>query len=171
MTIAERIELTAEQMHIRACDDVNRWRGHCIELFARIEREAGEALAAMAQADDGKRAKVPHMFGDRMKALSAAFAQGGTCPRPKIAKALADAADLLEQRNRLVHARSRILLDRDGNWVWQYFFRPSGKPEESGCVDAKEAGEVERALQRASQSVCAQLGALTAKLSHRPASN
>lgn len=104
------------------------------------------------------------MFGDKLKKLAAALEPSGSNPHPKVAKAIYEAKDLFEQRNRMVHATGRILIDRKGEWVWQYRFQPSGKAETTGCVDEKVAKTFEEQLTRRTQSICSQLDAITAKL-------
>lgn len=152
------IELTVKQAHHGAWNEVNRWRGHCIERFARIEQSAGRALGAMGGS------KVPHTFGDKIKALASAMGPDSPRAHSRIAKTLADAVDVFEQRNRLVHSTGRVLLDSHGHWVWQYQFQPSGKPEVTGFFNEKEALEMEQRLHRMSQSLCALLEGLTVKI-------
>ena len=47
MTIHDPIVSDLANDHRRAIDEVNSWRGHCIDCFARIELAVVEALDAL----------------------------------------------------------------------------------------------------------------------------
>ena len=165
MTVHIPIERALSDAHGTAIDAVNRWRGHCVERYARLEYEVTIALTTMAAMPDSK-VSVPHNFGDKMKRLRAAIGTAGPCAHSKLAKALDGFAEHLNRRNLLVHASGKVWIDGKGEWLWRYQFLPSGKAKalEIGCFEEKEARAIEDALARESQSLVDQLRALRLKL-------
>ena len=163
MTIEPPPLLSLARAHDRARDDVNRWRGHCVDLFSRIERAMADVLARMALAGGGG-IKGPQTFGARVAALAAKVAREGDFPNPALVKSIDAARPLLDQRNRIIHATGTISVERNGEWLWNYRFRPSGKAEDSGFYECQEAKAFERDLQRTTQSLCAKLDNLAKKL-------
>jgi hypothetical protein len=163
MSVELSIELSTAQAHEAAIDDVNRWRGHCMECFARLERSMGEALVAMASVSQGSR-PVPYTFGGKVKALQEALSPDGPFANSSILKALQDAGALLDQRNRIVHASGKVWIDGAGGWAWTYRFKPAGKVEEFGIYEKKAARQIELQLAKSSQSLCGQLRTFSQKL-------
>ena len=163
MSVELPIELSASQAHEHATDDVNRWRGHCIECFARLERGMGEALELIAGASRSSK-RVPLTFGDKAKALRSAISPDGPFANARLLKALQDADALLDQRNRLVHASGKVWIDGAGGWAWAYRFKPAGKAEELGIYEQKAAHQFEVQLARSSQGLCSRLQAFRQKL-------
>jgi hypothetical protein len=162
MSVELPIELSAAQAHVAAMDDVNRWRGHCVECFARLELSMGEALESIASASPSAK-RVPFTFGARVKALHAALAPPFPAPT-RLLKTLQSANELLDQRNRIVHGIGKIWIDRTGNWAWAYRFNPAGKGEETGTYEQKSAERFEAELAKTSQSLCSQLQAIKKKV-------
>jgi hypothetical protein len=169
VTVHLPIERALGDAHGAANDAVNRWRGHCVERYARLEYEVTGALSAMAAAPDSK-VTVPHNFGEKVKKLRAAIDPGGPFARSKLAKALDNFSDHLSRRNMLVHATGKAWIDGKGEWLWRYRFQPSGKGRvmEIGCFEQGEALEIEKTLARDSQSLGGQLRALRQKLEGVP---
>ena len=165
MTALLPIERSTNEAHGAAIDEVNRWRGHCVERYARLEHEITGALSAMASMP-GSKASVPHNFGEKVKRVRAAIERGEPLAQPKLAKALDGFADHLSRRNMLVHATGKVWIDSKGDWLWRYRFQPAGKgrPEEIGCFEQDEALAIEKALARDGQSLGDQLRALRQKL-------
>lgn len=165
MTVHRPIERATSDMHSAAIDAVNRWRGHCVERYARLEYEVTATLSAMAATPDFT-VSVPHNFGEKVKKLRAAVEAGGSFEHSRLAKALDGFADHLRRRNLLVHATGKVWTDGKGDWLWRYRFQPSGKcrEEEVGCFEREEATEIEMTLARDSKSLGDQLRALRGKL-------
>jgi hypothetical protein len=163
MSVELPIEFSVSQTHENATDDVNRWRGHCIECFSRLERGMGEALELMAGASRSSK-RVPLTFGDKVKALRSAISPAGPFANARLLKALQEADALIDQRNRLVHATGKIWIDGSGGWAWTYRFKPAGKVEELGIYEQKAAHLFEVELARSSQGLCARLQAFRQKL-------
>lgn len=164
MSIELPIGLSPAQAHERATDDVNRWRGHCLESFARLERSMGEALDLAAAVSPSSK-KAPVTFGDKVKALRSAVSSEGEWSNPRLAKALQEAGPLLEQRNRIVHASGKVWIDAVGNWAWSYRFKPAGKADDVGLYEQKAAHQFEVQLARVSQGLCSRLRVFGQKLS------
>jgi hypothetical protein len=151
------------QAHEAATDDVNRWRGHCIECFARLERSMGEALELMASVSPSAK-RLPLTFGDKVKGLRSAISPAAVFANARLLKALQATDALLEQRNRIVHASGKVWIDSAGNWAWAYRFKPAGKAEDIGLYEQKSAHHFEVQLARLSQGLCARLHAFSQKL-------
>ena len=166
MSVELPIEFSVSQAHENATDDVNRWRGHCIECFARLERSMSEALESMAGTSRSSK-RVPLTFGDKAKALRSAISPGGPFANARLLNALQDADALLDQRNRIVHASGKVWIDGAGGWAWAYRFKPAGKVEEVGIYEQKAAHRFEVQLARSSQGLCARLQASHQKLGSR----
>ena len=163
MSVELPIELSAAQAHEAATDDVNRWRGHCVERFARLERSMGEALVAMANSSQASK-RGPLTFGEKAKALGSAISPGGPFANARLLKALQGADALLNQRNLIVHASGKVWIDAAGNWAWAYRFNPAGKAAEIGIYEQKAAHQFEVQLTRSSQALCDRLHAFSQKL-------
>ena len=165
MTVHLPIERSLNDAHVGAIDEVNRWRGHCVECYARLEYEVVGTLSAMA-AKPCSNISVPHNFGEKVKKLRAAVGPDGLFKRPKLANALDSFTNHLNRRNMLVHATGKVWTDGKGEWLWLYRFQPSGKgrPVEEGHFEQGEALAIEKSLARESQSLGGQLRALREKL-------
>lgn len=161
MSVELPIELSAAQVHEAATEDVNRWRGHCVECYARLERSMGEALESIAGASPS--AKRAYTFGAKVKALHVALALPATAPA-HLLKSLQSANDLLDQRNRTVHAIGKVWIDRSGNWAWAYRFKSPGKAEETGIYEQTAAKQFEVELAKTSQRLCSLLRDYSRKL-------
>jgi len=163
MSVELPIILSTAQAHEAATDDVNRWRGHCIESFARLERRMGEALELMATVSASSK-RLPITFGDKLKALRSAISPPGRFENAGLLKKLQDADALLEQRNLIVHASGKVWIDATGSWAWAYRFSPAGKAEVAGSYEQKAAHHFESQLARSSQALCDRLRTLCQKL-------
>jgi len=161
MTLHVPIEQPLSDTHRAAIDAVNRWRGHCVELYARLEYEVTRTLSEMAERPYSS-VSVPHNFGDKVKKLRAAVDAHGPHPADNIVRALGTFTDHLERRNMLVHARGKVWIDPKGDWLWRYRFQPSGKgrAQEIGSFNKDEALEIERSLSSESRSFASHLSAL-----------
>src|SRR5689334_16693781 len=113
MTVQAPIELPLSDNYRAAIDAVNRWRGHCVERYARLEYEVTATLSAMAALPNSKIA-VPHTFAEKLKRLRAAVEPGQAFGDPRIAKALDNFGCHFARRNMLVHASGKIWSDEKG---------------------------------------------------------
>jgi hypothetical protein len=156
--------------HREATDDFNRWRGRCVDCFARIEEAIKATLSAMASATErGESVRIPPLFGQRVEALQKAidsagpFAQEGKSVR----KALLEIERWLANRNLLVHGVGSIWINASGEWLWSYRFASNGKAlvRETGVIDQDIGRAMEKALASGTRSLCDHLGNLATKLS------
>ena len=124
-----------------AINDINRWRGHCIELFARADHVVGTALAR------NEIARVPGSLAGRVDALKL------VCKSARLSRTLDEFRDMIEHRNVLAHAVSAVWVKDAGNWLWSYRFTPAGKgnAEQRGYWCSDEAEDFEEKLRRTVQ--------------------
>ena len=152
------ISLTVEQAHHLAVDEVNRWRGHCIESYARIERAAEKTLDVVAAAKQQSK-RPPIMFGDRIKALQTLFGPGGEHSDTSLSQCLAKLSEALALRNCLVHSTGHVRVDPKGDWVCTYRFDPMRKGEKEQVVHLERAcaKTIEQSLTHVGRSLCSRL--------------
>jgi hypothetical protein len=147
MSIELPIVSTIEAAHCNAIDEVNRWRGHCIELFARIEKTLIEAL------EKNGAAATPAL----LPRIAAVSALPGV--KPKLNAKLEKLRGLAEDRNLIVHSTSTVWIDGNGGWLWAFTFTPAGKAKVSTIShwDRDRAQAFEKQLSSVEQSLRAQL--------------
>ena len=153
--------------HGRAVDEVNRWRGRCIECFARIEDAAGQAIEALIASGRSKSKRVPPLFGQKIEFLRSALTDPGLpAIARKSSKALATLDPILELRNSLVHAPGHVWIDGRPHWLWTYRFHSNGKSalQQSGSIEERDARKIERELSKSARSLCDTLRNLVAAL-------
>ena len=162
MSVDLPISLSPRDMHREAIDDVNRWRGHCTDLFARIDAAVAETLEVLAET--GAPVKTPHLFGQRMPAMRDALASDlpfavKSGPILKMFDAL---GPHLARRNIIIHATGSVWINPGGAWLWRYCVTPSGKnrSQEQGSIDRCEALAIEKELAPMCRSFCDQLSNL-----------
>ena len=153
--------------HRDAVDDLNRWRGRCIDNYARIEQASIRAVKAFIDHKLLTRKDDQPMFGARLKAVETALND----PRlVKSGKSCRDALDalraVLDRRNILVHSTGQIWIDKQGDWLWSYHFvcNAKGNPQEDGTIDHEQAEDIERTLVAKSRSFSDLLDNLVGKL-------
>jgi hypothetical protein len=168
MTLQVPIELPMSDSYRVAIDAVNRWRGHCVERYARAEYEVTATLSAMAAVPNST-VSVPNTFREKLRRLRDAVEPGQTFGNRRIARALINFDGHFERRNMLVHASGKIWTDEQGGWLWQYRFQPSAKGSqmEIGTLTEKEALKIEKELAHAGHSLGGQLRTLRQKLEGR----
>jgi hypothetical protein len=147
MTVQLPIERTLSDVHREATDDVNRWRGHCIESYARLEHAVTITLSTMAAIPEAN-LSVPHNFGDKINKLREAVELGQRFENSRLAKSLDCFAEHLGRRNMLVHSTGKVTIDAKGRWVWGYTFLSSGKAGsvENGSFEQDEALKIGKSL-------------------------
>lgn len=146
MTHQPNIELTFDQALHAAIADVNRWRGHCLELHARLERAINAALRHWQPT-----CSMPQKFSDRLRALQSLTGAGGPYANEGLAELISQLQELRsEWRDRLAHATSTVHLDEERRWVWHYSMPRSGRDnEDRGAINCQMGEELERKLGRA----------------------
>lgn len=165
MTAHTPLERSFTDARAEAIDEVNRWRGHCVEIYARVEYEITRTLSAMAVMQDAQ-TSIPHNFGEKVKKLRTAVEPAAPLANSKLAIALKDFADHFDRRNMLVHSTGKVWVGVNGDWLWRYRFQPSGKgrPMEVGCFARDDALDIEKALALAGRSLGNQLRSLRNEL-------
>jgi hypothetical protein len=154
MTHQPVIALTFEQSLHQAVAEVNRWRGHCLELHARLERAVNAALRHWQP-----ECPLPQKFADRLKALARLAAADG----PHANKSLVSTIDQLQElrsewRDRLAHATSAVHLDQARDWIWHFSMpRSGGKIDDSGAITRCDGEELESRLSKAVNALRSQL--------------
>lgn len=157
MTVHQLIESDLAAEHRRATAEVNRWRGHCVDCFARIELSVVEALDVIIASKRKAALKRTPMFKQRIDMMNFALKDEAFGKHVRLSrKALADLAPALSRRNVLVHGVGQVWIGRGGMWLWHYRFRTNaiGQPEDAGAIDSIEAAKMEQIL----SSNCRRLG-------------
>ena len=98
---------TLDDAHRRAIEDANRWRGHCVNLFARGEMIVSEALLARLESKS-----LPLVFSQRVGRL-AALIEGDQ----KQSAAVKDFQLQTSDRNVIVHGVGKVYVDGQGRWM------------------------------------------------------
>ncbi|MCY7281530.1 MAG: hypothetical protein LH610_11680 [Sphingomonas bacterium] len=126
MTTDPPIAASLRDVHRAAVEDVNRWRGHCVDHFARIESCMAKVAAAMLAHPDGTALKRPTLFGGHVSTLKNAVAADGPFATvgSKLRAALEQCEPAFAARNFLIHGTGRVLIDEPGAWVWLYQYQP-----------------------------------------------
>ena len=157
MTIQEPISKSLHDAHAEAVNDINRWRGYCLDRYSRAEAGLRQAIGVMRDHPDGARLKRPSLFGQHVEVMTAAVALDGPFAGPgsKVRDALAKCANGFTHRNIVTHAVGSVWLDRHGSWLWHYEFHPAGKgkPVLTGTLTQLEAKQLERELKSTFQSL------------------
>jgi hypothetical protein len=145
MSVELPISLSIADAHSNATDELNRWRGHCIDAFARMEEAAAKTLVSLPLPAGKKR---PALFGERLDALRVVLERCSDAGAPKVLAALNKLQPDLEWRNKVVHATGAVYVDARGHWLWCYRFQPSksGATSEIGTLDQKTAVAMEKRL-------------------------
>ena len=104
----------------QAIQDVNAWRGACLQHFSAAEAAVTETLLLLkAIPGRGEAVRLRHLIGQRFDDLSklieadGAFAKEGKAA----AKALLDLRTLEGLRSFLAHGQAKIALERTGKWI------------------------------------------------------
>ena len=103
--------------HDEARCDIDRWRGSCLNLFARAELAVGRCMEAAVVA--GKAKKVRHLQGQKLSDLIALTAEIARTTKQK--KAFETALNLWDEvqshRAFLAHGVVVEAIDRQGAWI------------------------------------------------------
>ncbi len=132
-----------------------------------MEMAVGKLFDAMA-ASGRKMPTVPATFSQRIAGLIKLTAEGATFADAgaKLRQTLQDIQPLIDQRNRIVHATSKIWIDPRGDWLWQFWFRPSrkGAAVVDGCITKADALILEKTLGDESKRLVSLAGNYAKKL-------
>ncbi len=152
-----------------ARDEVNAWRGRCLDAFARAEEAVTETLLVLADTGRGKAIRLQHLVGQRFDELTTALGEGGAFAGVDKAAALALAAfrEHDDLRAFLCHGVAKVTLDKHGCWmvvmrVVTLRTRKAGRSRRA--LQEDEAGRLVVELAKVSRKLCSQLGQLRAKV-------
>ena len=145
MTVELPISSAIQDARREAIDDSNRWRGHCIELFARADGMIAAALSGEGLTSASLAGRV-----DALKKQASS---------EKLTQTLDALREMIEVRNLLAHAVSKVWIEDHRGWLWAYRFRPAGKgkTDQRGYWSDAEAREFEDRLRRTVQRLASYL--------------
>jgi len=148
MSVELPIKSSLRDLHRAAVDEVNCWRGKCVDHFARVEACMTTAVAAMIAHPDGSALKRPSLFGNHFGTLKDAVAANGPFASvgTDLRAALAQCETAFAARNIVIHATGRVLIDARGAWLWLYRFQPTAqtKPSEESFLTEDQAQNLEK---------------------------
>ncbi|MEP0390516.1 MAG: hypothetical protein ABJ205_09020 [Erythrobacter sp.] len=149
--------------HSFARDEIDAWRGRCIDLCARGERAVSKTLQEALKCDH--LVKLSPMAGPRLREAQTLFdTMSGTEKQHKAAaKTIKDWCDIEPKRAFLAHGELTTLLDPRSNWHARFDltrFKANAPIEESWVLDRQEAHMFEEELQHSFASLSQQLGQL-----------
>lgn len=152
-----------------AREQVNAWRGRCLEAFARAEEAVTEALLVMAETERGNAIRLQHLVGQRFDELTTALAEGGAFAGESKAAtgALATFRQHDDLRAFLCHGVAKVTLDKHGRWtvvMRVLALRTRKAARTHRAVEQDEAAQLADQLAKASQKVRSHLKHLRAKV-------
>jgi len=107
MNVFVEMPVPLKDAHHQAIEQVNAWRGRCVNLFARGENIIGKAL--LAQPDPKS---MPMLLSQRNKRLTA-IVDGDT----KKTAALEAFQLIASRRNAIVHGNGKVYVAPCGHWL------------------------------------------------------
>jgi hypothetical protein len=154
----------------RIVQDVNAWRGACLQCFCTAEAGISETLLVLNSiADKGASVRLRHLIGQRFDDLAAAIGPEGVfAEEGKIAfKALEAFRTQEGLRTYLAHGVARISVERSGKWVLvfrQLSIRARQSDRTMLLMEEDEGIETLAEIKRKSQHLCSVLGNLRKQL-------
>ena len=155
--------------HDLAADEINGWRGRCLNMFARGERSVDVALEAALAAGSGLGMK--HLAGQRLADLAKLVSEEKTATeeqKQSLQSSLDSWLASNAKRAFLAHGVTTVLLDRHGDWHAQLdFVRYQGKQRqaERWSCSKHEAWDYERLLERNLTLLSSKLGQFRTRIS------
>jgi hypothetical protein len=104
----------------RVAQEVNAWRGACIQSFAQAEAAVTETLLFLSSVGTrGRSVQLRHLIGQRLDDLAQAIGPDGGFAQEGCSAYAALTAFRAHERLRchLAHDVARIALERNGTWV------------------------------------------------------
>lgn len=150
----------------RVANEVNAWRGACIQSFAQAEVAVTETLLFLSSVGErGKAVQLRHLIGQRLDDLAQALGPSGTFAKEG-ALAYAVLTEFRKHealRAHLAHDVARIALERNGSWVVVFrHLSIRSRNAERGTIAFEQADAVHMLseLRRKTQQLDAALGNL-----------
>jgi hypothetical protein len=169
--IAVELAKPVADPHDAARRQVERWRGSCLDFYARGEKVVGQCLLALknsANAPTGL--KLPHLAGQRILALQSQLGAVGLSAKANTAveSAFAEWQLLDDARAYLAHGVVTVTLDQRGDWFAIFdmtVFRANEAKSQRWALSSCEAKRHADRLDQAWKVLSAQLGQVRKKLS------
>lgn len=146
--------------------DVNAWRGACLQCFSTAEAGVTETLLTLnGVSERGASVKLRHLIGQRFDDLAAVLGPGGTfAGEGKAASKVLEAFRAHEAlRTYLAHGVAKISVERSGKWVLvfrQVSIRAKQSDRTMLLVEEADGVEMLVDIRRKSQQLCSVLGNL-----------
>jgi hypothetical protein len=148
--------------------DAARWRGQCVDYYARIEFLVGISLRELWKNGHKPPPQPLYTYRTKIAALRDALAEGSFSPYARLHRALNQLHTDCDRRNLIVHASGTVGETPAGDWVWTGCYIPAEAPDMVAKVITRAEAEVmETGLKRTIQSLSSQL----ARISRRAVTN
>ena len=163
------MEVTALKPHEIARIEIETWRGHCLDVFAKGERVVGQTLESLRLSAKGATTiKLRHLAGQRADDLAKHISDSGISAKQakSVASALASWREFEERRNYLAHAVSTVTLDAKGGWFVLFdmtVYRSDQGAAQRWALGATEAAQFAHQLEASGKHLSAQLGQVRAR--------
>lgn len=159
-----RIAPTGHQI---ARDEIDGWRGRCIDYFARIEKRTGVVLAEAISC--GFPVKQRPLAGPRLSEIETLRTScPGTAKQESLLTAAIDGWKSVEPRRTFIaHGELTVLLDQRGIWNARFDltrFKRRESIDERWTLTRDEAAAFELMLKRSFEKISQQLGLLRKRL-------
>lgn len=149
-----------------AANEINAWRGSCLQCFAQVEAAVTETLLCLsADTERGSAIRLRHLVGQKLDDLAVAIGAEG--PFGVVGKAasvaLAEFRVHEELRVHLGHDVAKVAIERSGKWlvVLRHLSIRARQSQRSTLVlEESDAMQVQAELKRKAQKLCAVLGNL-----------
>lgn len=167
MTIeAEIANARDDALWARITQEVNAWRGACLQCFASVEVAVTETLLHLsAQPGRGQAVKLRHLVGQRLDDLAALVNEGGpfSVEGKGVASLLAEFRHQEGLRTMLAHGQAKLTVERTSRWAAIFrviAIRARQADRSTLVIEENEAAERLQQLRKVSQKLCSALGNL-----------
>lgn len=150
-----------------ATNEIDLWRGRCLNCFARTEAAVGETLEFAVR--QGKPAKLRHLRGQQLADLGDLAGEIGGTPKQKATfqKLFENWQSLYKKRAMLAHGCATASLDRSGEWVAVFDlveYRGQKSDEKRWAIRQREAETFQENLSKGFAEFSSQLGQLRKRI-------
>jgi len=163
--MSEQVRIAVDQFEL-VRQDIDGWRGRCLDVFSRSEAAIIETL--LVARDNGRAIKLGHLAGQRLTEL-AELEESRATPRQAAAlrKTLERWRELETKRPFLAHGVVTELIDRQGKWWAKLDIIVCEKAEPNPVrwtASQNEAADFETELRDGFAQLKGQLGHLQTRL-------
>jgi hypothetical protein len=150
-----------------AREEIDAWRGHCINIYSRAEKSISDTLVAANKAEPMKR--LAPLAGQRLNDLEKFVSEqtGTKCQKNALSAAVSEWRERDKRRPFFSHGVTTELLDREGVWHVQLDFEAVQK---GVCVAQRlnlsksEALQFQDSLHAAFKALTRELGQLRKRM-------